>query len=207
MARLNDMVHRIVRTEFASGIVDDPPRSRVVDVFRGAGRWPSAWPRSGVVLLKNANGQLPLNAAAVKSIAVIGSHADAGRALGRRFGAGGSSRRQPCRPLRDRPPRAPSRRSYVVWYPSRRSRPFGPKAPRAKVEYNPERSGAAAALAKASDVAIVFVNQPTSEERPLQPDAARQPGPASRRSGRRQPPHHRGAGDRRPRRPCPGSAR
>ena len=33
MARLDDMVHRIVRTEFASGIVDDPPRGRVVDPF------------------------------------------------------------------------------------------------------------------------------------------------------------------------------
>jgi len=30
------MVHRIVRTEFAAGIVDNPPRGRVVDPFRGA---------------------------------------------------------------------------------------------------------------------------------------------------------------------------
>ena len=32
----------------------------------------------GAVLLKNAGGQLPLNAAMVASIAVIGSHADVG---------------------------------------------------------------------------------------------------------------------------------
>ena len=36
MARLDDMVHRIVRTEFASGMVDDPPLGRVVDPFAGA---------------------------------------------------------------------------------------------------------------------------------------------------------------------------
>jgi beta-glucosidase len=35
MARLNDMVHRILRTEFDSGIVDNPPQAQVVDVFRG----------------------------------------------------------------------------------------------------------------------------------------------------------------------------
>ena len=36
MTRLNDMVHRILRTEFASGVVDNPPRGRVVDPFGGA---------------------------------------------------------------------------------------------------------------------------------------------------------------------------
>ena len=40
------------------------------------------------------------------------------------------------------------------------------KAPKAKVEYNAGTDpAAAAALAKASEVAIVFVNQPTSEGR------------------------------------------
>ena len=75
MARLNDMVHRIVRTEFASGVVDDPPRGRVVDPFQGADTAQSIAEQASV-LLKNAGHQLPLNAALVKSIAVIGSHAD-----------------------------------------------------------------------------------------------------------------------------------
>src|SRR5262249_19250495 len=35
VARLDDMVHRILRTEFAAGIVEDPPRPRVPDIFRG----------------------------------------------------------------------------------------------------------------------------------------------------------------------------
>ena len=75
--RLNDMVHRILRTEFAAGIVDDPPHGRVVDPFAGADTAQRIAER-GSVLLKNNDGQLPLNAAAVQSIAVIGSHGDSG---------------------------------------------------------------------------------------------------------------------------------
>ncbi len=77
VARLNDMVHRIVRSEFAAGIVDDPPMGRVVDPFHGA-EVSQTIAEQASVLLKNANRQLPLNAATIKSIAVIGSHADTG---------------------------------------------------------------------------------------------------------------------------------
>ena len=47
------MVHRIVRTEFASGIVDDPPMGRVVDPFRGADTAQTIAEQASV-LLKNA---------------------------------------------------------------------------------------------------------------------------------------------------------
>ena len=77
LARLDDMVHRILRTEFAVGIVDRPPAPKVVDVFRGL-ELAQRFAEQGAVLLKNANGQLPLDRARVKSIAVIGSHADVG---------------------------------------------------------------------------------------------------------------------------------
>src|SRR5262249_44775481 len=77
MARLNDMVHRILRTEFAAGVVDNPPAPRVVDVFGGLEVAQRA-AEQGTVLLKNAGGQLPLSAASLKSIAIIGSHADVG---------------------------------------------------------------------------------------------------------------------------------
>ena len=51
-----------------------------------------------------------------------------------------------------------------VWYPSSPLNAIRAKAPRAKVEYNAGADPAsAAALAKASDVAIVLVNQPASE--------------------------------------------
>ena len=75
MSRPNDIAHRIVMTEFAMGIVDDPPKGRVVDPFRGADTAQTI-AEQGSVLLKNAAPQLPLSASQVTSIAIIGSHAD-----------------------------------------------------------------------------------------------------------------------------------
>jgi len=76
MTRLDDMVHRILRSMFAVGVIDNPPAQQVVDVFRGLADAQHIAEES-IVLLKNANNQLPLNAA-VKSIAVIGGHSDVG---------------------------------------------------------------------------------------------------------------------------------
>src|ERR1019366_51248 len=75
LSRLNDIAHRIVRTEFAMGIVDDPPKGRVVDPFRGADTAQTI-AEQGSVLLKNSANQLPLNASQVTSIAVSGSWFD-----------------------------------------------------------------------------------------------------------------------------------
>jgi beta-glucosidase len=156
LARLNDMVHRIVRTEFAAGIVDDPPRGRVVDPFRSADT-AQAIAEAASVLLKNTNNLLPLNSAIVKSIALFGSHADTGVLSG-----GGSAQVDP-------PGGPPS--TYggpPVWFPSSPLKAIRAKAPNAKVEFNDGTDlAAAAALAKASGAAIVFVNQPTSEGRDL----------------------------------------
>jgi len=152
LGRLNDMVHRILRTEFASGIVDDPPKGRVVDPFRGADTAQEIAEQS-MVLLKNAGRQLPLKAAAVKSIALIGSHADTGMLSG-----GGSAQVDP--PGGGASPWGGS----GVWFPTSPLKAIRAKAPKAKVEYNDGTDlAAAAALAKASEIAIVFVNQPTSE--------------------------------------------
>jgi len=153
LARLDDMVHRIVRTEFAAGIVDDPPRGRVVDPFAGA-ELAQRIAEQASVLLKNDGSQLPLNAASVKSIAVIGAHADSGVLSG-----GGSAQV-------DAPGAGPARWNQPVWFPSSPLEAIKAKAPKAKVEFNDGAdAAAAAALAKASEIAIVFVNQPTSEGR------------------------------------------
>ena len=156
MERLNDMVHRIVRTEFASGVVDDPPRGRVVDPFQGADTAQSIAEQASV-LLSNAGHQLPLNAALVKSIAVIGSHADTSVLSG-----GGSAQVDP-------PGGSASRYGgAAVWFPSSPLKAIRAKAPKAKVEYNEGTDPAAAAsLAKASEIAIVVVNEPTSEGRDM----------------------------------------
>ena len=76
VARLNDMVHRILRSMFAVGVIDNPPRRQVVDVFKGL-EDTQMLAEESIVLLKNNGNELPLSGA-VKSIAVIGSHADVG---------------------------------------------------------------------------------------------------------------------------------
>ena len=156
MARLDDMAHRIVRAEFASGVVDDPPLGRVVDPFRGA-ETAQRIAEQASVLLKNANNQLPLDRALVKSIAVIGFHADTGVLSG-----GGSGQVDP-------PGGGPSQYGGApVWFPSSPLKAIRAKAPRAKVQFNDGADPAtAAALAKASEVAIVVVNEPTSEGRDM----------------------------------------
>jgi beta-glucosidase len=151
LSRLNDMVHRIVRTEFASGVFDDPPKGRVTDPFLGADTAQTIAEQSSV-LLKNANNQLPLAASAVQSIALIGSRADTGVLSG-----GGSAQV-------DAPGGGSTPWQAVVWFPSSPLKAIRAKAPRAKVEYNDGHDPAAAAsFAKGSQIAIVFVSQHTSE--------------------------------------------
>jgi beta-glucosidase len=152
VAHLNEMVHRILRTEFALRVIDNPPVARPVNPFTGA-EVAQHVAEQGIVLLKNARGQLPLEASKIKSIAVIGSHADAGVLSGSGSdqidAAGGNA--VPGDP-------------HVVWHPSSPLKAIRAKVPSARVEYDPGTDFAAAAkLAAASDVAVVFVHQHTSE--------------------------------------------
>ncbi|HUI81052.1 MAG TPA: glycoside hydrolase family 3 C-terminal domain-containing protein [Bryobacteraceae bacterium] len=167
LARLNDMVHRILRTEFAAGIIDNPPATKVPDVEAGL-ELAQRVAEQGIVLLKNANAQLPLNASALKSIAVIGSHADVGVLSG-----GGSA--QVDAPGGNAVPPAPTDSEIIpglgrgaTWYPSAPLKAIRARASKAKVDYDSGTDPASAArLAKSADVAIVFVNQPASEGRDL----------------------------------------
>jgi beta-glucosidase len=165
MARLNDMVHRILRSAFAAGVVDRPPVPKVVDVFAHLEVAQKVAEQS-TVLLRNSDSLLPLDAAGTTSIAVIGSHADVGVLSG-----GGSAQVDPPGGNAVPPqPRATGAAAEsmaqrpAVWFPSSPLKAIREKAPRAKVEYNDGTNpGSAAALAKASSVAIVFVNQPMIE--------------------------------------------
>jgi beta-glucosidase len=168
MACLNDMVHRILRAEFDSGVVDNPPQAHVVDVVRGF-EVAQKIEEKGAVLLKNKREQLPLNAASVKSIAVIGGHADVGVMSGGGSGqvspAGGNA--VPRSP--DRPPGDPlGIFSVTVYHRSAPLKGIEEKAKGAVVKFDPGTDPAsAAALAKASDVAIVFAVQHTYENMDL----------------------------------------
>jgi beta-glucosidase len=157
VARLNDMVHRILRTAYAVGIYDNPPVLRPVDPFPGAAVAQRV-AEQGMVLLKNAGGQLPLKASAIQSIAVIGSHADAGVL------SGGGSDQVDAAGGNAVPSPGGRQHGVGVWHPSPPLNAIRAKAAGVKVEYDPGTDIAAARkLAAASGVVIVFGNQRTHE--------------------------------------------
>jgi len=158
-ARVNDMVHRIVRTMFASGVIDHPvlPR-RVVDPFKGLEDAQRIAEQS-IVLLRNSDKVLPLSEK-VRSIAVIGSHADVGVLSG-----GGSAQVDAPGGNAIDPKPGTAEWQKPMYFPSSPLKYIRQAAPKAKVEYNAGTDPAsAAALAKSSEVAIVFVNQFTAED-------------------------------------------
>jgi len=149
-AELDEHVHRILRAEFAAGLVDNPIHKSVVDVIGGL-ETAQRIEESSIVLLKNSDGLLPLSKS-IRSIAIIGEHADMGMISG-----GGSAQVDP--------PGKPSAGWQAhVWFPTSPLKNVIAKAPGARVEFASGADlSAAAALAKSSDVAIVFVQQWTSE--------------------------------------------
>jgi beta-glucosidase len=157
LSRLEDMDHRILRSMFAAGVIDNPPMPRqVVDPFKGRDDAQHIAEES-IVLLKNTNNVLPLRSAT--SIAIIGSHADVGILSG-----GGSAQVDPPGGNAVSPHPGGANWGETVYFPSSPMKYIQKHAPNAKVEFNPGTDNAsAAALAKASDVAIVFVNQPMYE--------------------------------------------
>ncbi len=150
-AELDDHVRRVLRSEFACGIVDHPTQKGVADV-EGNLATAQRIEEQSAVLLKNAGGLLPLKSAAVKSIAVIGPHANEGMMSG-----SGSAQV-------DAPGRPSAGWMAQVWFPPSPVTALQAKFPGANVQFdsgaNPE---SAAALAKKSDIAIVFVYQWESE--------------------------------------------
>ena len=159
MTELDDHVRRILWGMFASGVVDDPPQKSVVDVVAGLDVAQKIAEQS-TVLLKNANEQVPLDASKLHRIAVIGPHADVAMISG-----GGSAQVDPpggnaILPLG----KGQTRWLEPVWFPTSPWKVIRAKAPGADVEFD---SGAdaesAAALARRSEVAIVFAYQWESE--------------------------------------------
>jgi beta-glucosidase len=150
-AELDEHVHRVLRAEFAAGLVDDPIKKSVVDIEGGL-ETAQRIEESSIVLLKNSGRLLPLDKSSVKSIAIIGDHADMGMISG-----GGSAQVDP-------PGQGQSQWLEHVWFPTSPLKSVIAKAPSAKVQF---ASGsdvvAAASLASKSDVAIVYVTQWTSE--------------------------------------------
>jgi beta-glucosidase len=161
-SRIDDMVTRILHAMYQVGLINQPPgaESLYPALIAADEDIAQTVEEQGAVLLKNANGQLPLNSAQLKSIAVIGSHADIGVLSG-----GGSAQITPTEgiALQEGYPRIPGW-SQVIWDPSPPLQWIQAAAPGATVTYDPgTNASTAAALAAKSDVAIVFVSQWASE--------------------------------------------
>jgi beta-glucosidase len=153
-ARLDDMATRIVRAMFAKGVVDNPVAQGGTIDFAKNGAVSRATAEEGIVLLKNANRVLPL-AKDVKTIAIIGGHADVGVLSG-----GGSSQVYPVGGMAVKGLEPKSWPGPVVYHPSSPLRSIQALAPDAKIVYDDGLDPARAArVAAQADVALVFATQ------------------------------------------------
>src|SRR6266404_6911078 len=158
-AQLDDHVHRVLRSMFASGVVDDPPHKGVVNVARGFEITQHIAEQS-IVLLKNAGRLLPLDASKLSHVAVIGAHSDVGMISG-----GGSAQVDP-HGGKAIMPAGKGRTTWQaeIWFPTSPLKAIQAKLPHATVDYDAGTDpSAAAALARSTQVAIVFAYQWESE--------------------------------------------
>ncbi|HEY2547540.1 MAG TPA: glycoside hydrolase family 3 C-terminal domain-containing protein, partial [Candidatus Acidoferrum sp.] len=150
-AELDEHVRRVLRSEFACGLVDHPIQKGVPDVEENLAAARRV-EEGSAVLLKNEGAILPLSGQAVKSIAVIGPHVDEGMMSG-----GGSAQV-------DAPGRASAGWQAQVWFPPSPVKVLQGRLPWAKIQFDTGANLASAAeLAKKSDMAIVFAYQWESE--------------------------------------------
>ncbi|HEY3705430.1 MAG TPA: glycoside hydrolase family 3 C-terminal domain-containing protein [Terracidiphilus sp.] len=158
-SRLDNMVHRVLRAMYEVGIFDHPQTVQPIPAGADA-NIAQETEEAGAVLLKNANGQLPLNVSTVGSIAVIGWKADVGVLSG-----GGSAQVQPVGGGIVGPkPCPPCSSSQVIWDPSSPLQAIQAAAPAASAQFaDGTDAAAAAALAAKSQVAVVFLNQWAAE--------------------------------------------
>jgi beta-glucosidase len=170
-ARLDEMARRILYAIFAHGLVEHPVALKGFDVFAHAlvSRTDA---EEAIVLLKNQGGALPL-APSVRRIAVIGGYADLGVLAG-----GGSSLVYPVGGNAVPGLQPTNWPGPVMVHPSSPLRALRSRLPQAAIGFaDGSDRDAAASLAAASDAALVFVTQWTTEahdsplELPNQQDA------------------------------------
>ncbi|MDE1152562.1 MAG: glycoside hydrolase family 3 C-terminal domain-containing protein [Micavibrio sp.] len=156
-ARLDDMVHRILRSMFEVGLFDHPAKTADID-FEADAQVSRAVAQDGIVLLKNQDDILPL-ARDAKRIAIIGGLAARGVLSG-----GGSSQvvapggRYVFVPLGGEGRVAEWR--GMVYHKSSPLEAIKTHAPNTEVRYDDGRyPSRAAELARSADVVVVFANQ------------------------------------------------
>ncbi|MBY0511609.1 MAG: beta-glucosidase [Rhodospirillaceae bacterium] len=156
-ARLSDMVRRILRSMFAHGLFDNPPKQQEIDYDANAAVAQRV-AEEGIVLLSNRGGMLPL-ARDAKRIVVIGGHADAGVLSG-----AGSSQVIPVggAPVSIAMGGEGPGAAFVkmVFHASSPLKAIKAKAPNAEVRFIDDAyPSAAAALARDADVVVIFATQ------------------------------------------------
>jgi beta-glucosidase len=156
--RLDEMAHRILRSLFAVGVMNDPPHQGPIDAV-GDEAVAQQVAEEGIVLLKNRDHLLPLQRRAMR-VAVIGGHADIGVLSG-----GGSSQVCPdggpawIEDLGTEHPQHDFMRR-AIYHPSSPYRAILKTAPMIDLAYdNGTYPSSAADLARRADIAIVFATQ------------------------------------------------
>ncbi len=159
LSEIDDHARRVLYGEFLSGIVDDPPHKSVVDVQKGLDVAQHVEENS-IVLLKNRDAVLPISATRVRSIAIIGGHADVGMISG-----GGSAQVDPPGGNAIMPPgKGATVWQGHVWFPTSPLAALRDKLPHTKITFDPGTDPSSAAkLARNSDLVIVFAYQWESE--------------------------------------------
>lgn len=156
--RVRQMTHRILRSMFAVGLFDQPPKRPPID-FEADAKIARHAAEAGIVLLKNDDGILPLSKD-IEHIAVIGGHADLGVLSG-----GGSSQVLPPGGTEIRVPSGrsgvvPTWAASVIYQPSPPLAAIRALAPDATTTfYGGAYPAAAARIARRADIAIVFATQ------------------------------------------------
>ncbi len=168
-ARVDDMVHRILRGFAAMGALDRSESVQPVDSAAGLAVVQRV-AESGIVLLQNREGLLPLRTDRLKKVAVIGRRADVGVLAG-----GGSSGVESIGGVAvdDTPPGTAAEMVMfmsTLWHHSSPVKAIAAVvSPSAKVEFaSGDDVETAARLAASSDVAIVFAWQTRTEGQDLQ---------------------------------------
>ncbi|MBB5055611.1 beta-glucosidase [Granulicella aggregans] len=157
LAEVDDHVHRILRTMFAAGVVDDPPKKQVPDVFVHA-QLAREIEQKSIVLLENRDHLLPLDAGHIHTIAVIGRNADRGMISG-----GGSAQVDPPggNAIGDIP-EAERKADWqrAIWFPDAPLAAIKATAPGVRVTFNDGSDpAAAAAAAEGADAVLFFAYQ------------------------------------------------
>ena len=157
-SRIDDMIYRTLRSLFAIGVIDDPPRPGGLIDFDAHRRVAQRAAEEGIVLLKNSGDILPASAQ-MSRILVIGGHAYCGVLAG-----GGSSQVTPDNCLQEPGVTIRGKDLPRTYHPSSPLAAIQAIAARAQVDYlDGYDVDDTAEAARAADLVLLFATEWRSE--------------------------------------------